>query len=29
MMVRECTTTEVYLLTREDDGQESDDEEDA
>ena len=29
MTVRECTTTEVYLLTREDDGQTSDDEEDA
>ena len=26
--VRECTTTEVYLLTREDDGQASDDQED-
>jgi hypothetical protein len=29
MTVRECMTTEVYLLTREDDGQASDDEEDA
>jgi hypothetical protein len=29
MTVRECTTTEVYLVTREDDGQTSDDEEDA
>ena len=28
LTVRECTTTEVYLLTREDDGQTSDDEED-
>jgi hypothetical protein len=28
MTVRECTTTEVYLLTRDDDGQASDDEED-
>jgi hypothetical protein len=29
MTVRECTTTEVYLLTQDEDGQASDDEEDA
>jgi hypothetical protein len=29
LTVRECTTTEIYLLTQEDDGQASDDAEDA
>jgi hypothetical protein len=29
MTVRECTTTEVYLLARDDDGHVHDDEEDA